>query len=58
MSAIRNVPVSCPRCKNMVSGKEQIMETSDQIKTICQWRCGRCGTFVKHGVIKIENKKK
>lgn len=57
MNIVRNVPVSCPRCRNTVPGKESTKQLSDKIITECQWRCSRCGTYIKHGITKIEETK-
>lgn len=55
-NTIRNTPISCPRCRGMVAGKETPRVMENKIVTECQWRCSRCGTFIKHGITKITEK--
>lgn len=53
---IRNIPIGCPRCGTSVRGKERPSTRGDKIVTECQWRCTRCGTFIKQGITKIDEK--
>jgi uncharacterized Zn finger protein len=53
---VRNIPIGCPKCGTSVRGKENQSTRGNQIVTECQWRCSRCGTFIKHGITKIDEK--
>lgn len=60
MQLLQNTPVSCRACGQMTPGREfQIRNSDGTVVTECEWRCPKCGSFVKKGVTKIikpENK--
>lgn len=54
MNLLQNTPISCRACGQMTPGREAPVRKSDGSRVMeCQWRCGRCGTFLKTGVTKI-----
>lgn len=50
-NSVRNVPIACPRCGTMVRGKEETVREKGKQFTRCNWRCYRCGTFIKSGLL-------
>lgn len=54
MQLLQNTPVSCRACGQTTVGRESQVRNSDgSVITECEWRCLRCGSFVKKGVTKI-----
>jgi uncharacterized Zn finger protein len=53
---IRNIPIGCPRCGTSVKGQERQTVREGKIYTECNWRCFKCGTYIKHGITKIDEK--
>jgi len=58
---LQNTPISCRQCGQMTPGRESPVRKADgSLVMECQWRCGRCGCFLKIGTTRIieEPKKK
>mgnify|MGYP005627080951 CR=1 FL=1 len=54
MQLLQNVPVSCRACGQMTPGRESPVRKHDgSLVMECQWRCGRCGLFLKVGTTRI-----
>jgi hypothetical protein len=54
MMLLQNTPVSCRSCGQMTPGRESPVRKADgSLVMECQWRCGRCGSFIKQGITKI-----
>ena len=55
METVRNVPITCPSCRVMVSGRETPSKRSDgTVVYECLWRCSRCGSQLKRGITRIQ----
>jgi RNase P subunit RPR2 len=54
MQILQNTPISCRSCGQMTPGREQpVRKTDGSLVMECNWRCGRCGTYLKHGITRI-----
>jgi hypothetical protein len=55
MNLLRNTPIPCRACGSSVHGRERNVRRSDgSVHTECDWRCPKCGLFLKSGITKIE----
>jgi len=54
MMTLQNTPIPCRACGQMTPGRESPARKSDgSLVMECQWRCGRCGCFLKQGITRI-----
>jgi uncharacterized Zn finger protein len=54
MNLLQNTPISCRSCGQMTPGRETpVRKSNGSLVMECQWRCNRCGTFLKTGITKI-----
>lgn len=60
MNLLQNTPISCRVCKSITFGRESPIRQADgSLVMECQWRCNKCGSYLKRGITKIiENAKK
>jgi len=54
MQLLQNTPITCRSCQNPTMGRETPVRKSDgSLVMECDWRCQRCGTYLKHGITRI-----
>jgi hypothetical protein len=54
MILLQNTPISCRSCASITMGRESPVRKADGSLVLeCQWRCSRCGSFLKQGITKI-----
>jgi hypothetical protein len=59
MNLLQNTPISCRVCNAVSYGRESPIRQNDgSLVMECQWRCNRCGTYLKRGITKIIEKPK
>lgn len=51
---LQNTPVPCRVCQQMTPGREfSLRKTDGSLVMECEWRCNRCGCYIKRGTTRI-----
>lgn len=54
MQLLQNTTISCRACGNPTVGRESPIRKPDgSLVMECNWRCARCGTYLKTGITRI-----
>lgn len=54
MNLLQNTPIPCRTCGQHTPGRETPVRKPDgSLVMECNWRCNRCGTFLRTGITRI-----